>query len=220
MQCRAKLINRGESIRLVRADESYRNRLRVICVGSLRHTRSHAGFMDHRTRMWKTLGCLAAAMSGTAALLGWMNPTRPHSAVILGPDKIVRLAQKAVSDGGVIRGDRWVDVEVAPAPARIAQERMLAATGASSTWHFLVDRYGRPASSRDWRAQKPAPDAPGAVRVLVVRPDGEQAMSAAQWLCVRTLAAALNDPARSDETSLPIRLHDGLARTNGAPARD
>ncbi|MHC4698901.1 MAG: hypothetical protein ACYTFA_19400, partial [Planctomycetota bacterium] len=67
--------------------------------------------MDQRTRMWKTLGCLAAAMSGTAALLGWMNPSPSPGTLILSPNEIARLAQWAVTDGVVVRNHRWVDVE-------------------------------------------------------------------------------------------------------------
>lgn len=169
--------------------------------------------MDQRTRMWKTLGCLVVAMSGTVAMLDWMDPVRPPLTPQIPLNELFQLAHRAVTSDVVIRRDRWADVDVVP--ARTLQGRMLTATSAGPAWHFLVDADGYPASGGRWRAQEAVADAPGTVRILVAGGSGDLPMTAQQLTCVRALIMALSDVAGSGETSLPVHLHESFAELYG-----
>lgn len=171
--------------------------------------------MDQRTRMWKTLGYLVAAMSGTVAMLDWMDPVRPPLVAQIPLDEVLQLAHRAVTSDVVIRRDRWADVDVVP--ARTIQGRMLAATSAGPAWHFLVDTDGHPAPGGRWRAQEAVADAPGTVRILVAGAGGDLPMTAQQLTCVRALVMALSDVAGSGKTSLPVHLDESFAEFYGPP---
>lgn len=163
--------------------------------------------------MWKTLGCLAAAMSGTTVLLDWMAPVHDLSSRTMTSHQLVGLVRRAVSEGVVINSKRWVELEVASGPAGILQGRMLTATGSGEVWHFLVDRDGIPQRGRHWRLQKPVPDSPGTVRVLVEQSVTGHELTAEQWACIRALAAALSGATGNRTPSLPVRMDRSIAES-------
>ncbi len=171
--------------------------------------------MDQRTRMWKTLACLAIAMGGTSVLLGWMDPVSVGETRVASNSEIASLVQQAVrSDTSVeIDARRWREVEIARRhePAAIAalpplRGSLLAATASTANaasppvdYHFYVDRFGRTLRTANWRNQKSIGESAGIIRIEVAAPIGDEPLSAAQRYCVESLAQTLSDTLGGDE---------------------
>ena len=164
--------------------------------------------MDQRARMWKTLGFLVAAMTGTSVLLGWMDPSPRPVSDAPSPSEIERWARLVVGvESGIdLQTGRWDDIEIVPAPGSPAGGSMLAAGHGSTSYHFHVDRRGRPTRAKRWREQAATDGLPHTVRIEVAPLAGAQPLSTVQCFCVRALVAALNDALASGGPSLPVRL--------------
>ena len=164
--------------------------------------------MDQPTRMWKTLGCLVAAMTGTSVFLGWMNPSRRLVGNEPSPNEIHRLARMVIGlDSGIaFHQGRWDDIEVVMAPGPITARSMLAAGKASATYHFQVDRRGRPIRSQRWREQAAVNGLPHTILIQVAPSHEARTLSPAQLLCVRALIATLHEALAPGGSSLPVRL--------------
>ncbi len=184
--------------------------------------------MDQPTRVWKTLACLVTAMTGTAAFLGWLDPTPPLTSDVLPYGEIIRLARSAVFDDVVIRHDQWQEVEIGAADS-VASGMFLSAAAAvgprameRGDSHFYVGRDGRAVRARRWRDQRalhPAPWAPSVsphtIRIQVSRLREGEPMSPSQWLCVRVLVAAISEGIAPDGQGLPVRLAKGWEKVYG-----
>ncbi len=163
--------------------------------------------MDQQPRMYKTLACLAAAMTGTSILLGWMDPSKLPSAEPPTPLEISLWTDLAVgrpsSTGN--RDGRWQAIEVVGTPAPAWEGAMLAARGAGASYHFFVDRQGRPSRSKLWHEQEDVADNPRTVRISVAPNGGDAAASAAQRLCIEGLLEALGSTLAGGENQLPVQ---------------
>jgi len=178
--------------------------------------------------MWTTIACLAAAMTGTAALLGWLDPSsRLTLAFPDGQDleDVARQAQQVVADAVAVEPARWTDIEVRATGSSTAAGRMLMATADASPAHFVIDRAGRLTRSSRWREQRLADGDRGTVVVQVVVPRNGDLIAPTQWLVVRELVAAVNDSVRASSDPLPVRLPTdhahipwGARWTGGDPA--
>ena len=151
--------------------------------------------MDQRTRMWKTLGCLAIAMIGTSILLGWMDPVSVGEARVASNAEIASLVREAVrSDTSVeIDARRWHEVEIAR-----RHEPSANAALPSVDYHFYVDRFGRTLRTANWRNQKTIAESAGVIRIEVAAPIGDEPLSAAQRYCIESLAQTLSDTLGGD----------------------
>ena len=181
--------------------------------------------MDQRTRMWKTLGCLAIAMIGTSVLLGWMDPLSVGEMRVASNAEIASLVQQAVrSDTSVeIDARRWHEVEIARrhepsantalpiANAALPSVRgsLLAATASTANaalpsvdYHFYVDRFGRTLRTANWRNQKTVAESAGVIRIEVAAPIGDEPFSAAQRYCIESLAQTLSETIGSDRLTI------------------
>ena len=167
--------------------------------------------MIHRTRMFKSIMCLVAAMTGTSVLLGWIDPAPSPTIPVLSAAQIRGLAVKAVSDADFVRHDQWRSVEVLAVSAIPARSRRLAAATTRTDHHFRVDVNGRPSSTHAWIRQLASATPPTAVAIQVVRRGQNQPMTPPQWNCVRELIIELSDRLGSDNPQLPVRLHDDWA---------
>jgi hypothetical protein len=170
--------------------------------------------MDQPARMWKTLACLVAAMTGTAAFLGWLDPSQPPVSNTLPYGELIRLARSAVADGVEIHGGQWREVEIG-ADSVAAGRPLLSATVDGGEWHFFVGPDGRPVRGDRWRDQRAPAGSPHTVRIQVSRPPDGERISPAQWRCVRALVAVLSEAVSTDVPSLPVRLGEGWAKTYG-----
>lgn len=173
-----------------------------------------------RTRMFKTLGCLVSAMSVTGVFLSWLAP----SADLLPEREQIRRAldraRSAVARSGADRAgsphhSAWRGIEIVPGPSTAAATSLLAARSGQETCHFSVDDAGIADSLPPWQSARSAAHRDGIVRIRVSQTDFDQPMSAAQWLAVRSLIAALSGTTDHLGPSLPIRLHAEWARVYG-----
>ena len=162
------------------------------------------------------MACLALAMTGTSALLGWMAPSSPGAAGAA-PDgrhlaEIAGLARSAVVDDIVVPPGRWREIDVAAGTNIETGGRLLAATADFPPWHFFVNRDGRPVRALSWREQRAPADSPHTVRIQVA-PAREGNISALiQRLSVQALIAALNEALSADQTPLPVTLPHAWSR--------
>jgi len=165
------------------------------------------------------MACLAAAMTCTTALLGWLDPSARITAIV--PDEqylddVAREAQYVVADNVAIDADRWVEIELTTKEASVSGGRLLVATTDSTPWHFLVDHNGRLTRGARWRDQRPAEKMPGKVLIQVSVFRENDPLAPSQWVGVRALVAGLNEALGTASTPLPVRLPPEHRRARGA----
>lgn len=165
------------------------------------------------------MACLAAAMTCTTALLGWLDPSSQFAAIVPDEqylDKVAREARYVVADNVAIDADQWVEIELTTKVASASGGRLLVATTDSTPWHFLIDHTGRLTRGARWRDQRPAEKMPGKVliQVSVVRED--DSLAPAQWVGVRALVAGLNEALGTASAPLPVRLPPEHGQARGA----
>ncbi len=149
--------------------------------------------MDQRRRMYKTLGCLAGAMTGTASLLAWIDPSPSIPAPVLSQEELLATARSLVFDDVTIRPMQWRSVEVVEAPSMRGPGVALSAGPDRSECHFYIDDQGRPSRAGRWDRQLAPSDAPHTIRIEIARDDTEPSPSPAQQNSVQALLDALND---------------------------
>lgn len=165
--------------------------------------------------MFRSLGCLAAAMIGTSWLLSWMEPEGLSLRPAVSADELHERSSSAVRESRSIDARRWREVQVIAGPASAASAQRLSAMPDSSESHFVIDDEGRVRSLRRWRDQQPSSAAPHTVRVQVSQVRRDAPMTEAQWVAVQALVAALTQEISPKDDSLPIRLEDTWARVHG-----
>lgn len=177
------------------------------------------GSMDQRARMWKTLASLVVAMTGTSALLGWMDPSPGISAAAPPPGELLDLARTTVAaDINIARGF-WTIVVIEAVPD--APGAMLAATdGRDVRHHFRIDTDGRPVRLQPWYEQRAADGWPQTIRIAVAQADADLPMAPAQWLSVRAMIHTLRDAVgpTPDATELAVHLGQQWGRIYGVEA--
>lgn len=173
--------------------------------------------------MFKTLGCLAAAMTSTAALLHYLDPSSPPNVASplmgdaeprtqsLSASEVAALARSLVTDAVEIKSDQWKDVEVVAGPTTVGAGTPLTAIPDPVACHFYVDQAGRPSRARGWSRQTPPHDAPHTVRIQVARAAGIEAFpTPLQWFTIRSLVDAL-DAALMQNGTMPVYVQGGFA---------
>jgi len=147
--------------------------------------------MDHSTRMLRTLGALVVSMTGTATLLGWIDPSPSIAEPAVSIEELISAAHTAVTDETTPIPGRWAGVELLAYPVPAGSDRLLAARAETNDVHFTVDQYGRYESSALWRGQALAADGHTDIRIRIVQLGDGEPMSTTQWTAVRALVAAL-----------------------------
>jgi hypothetical protein len=163
--------------------------------------------MDRRARMWKTLGCLVVAMTGTSAMLGWMDPTSDGAAVVVTEFEITALVRESVDSGFSADTEPavWREVEISPGRSMPTAGSLLAARRGPLNYHFYVDRFGRPMKTVHWRRQQAVAGRRGVIRIQVEPTAQDATISAAQRYCVRQLIETLSVSLTSEEAPLAVR---------------
>ncbi len=169
--------------------------------------------------MFRTLGGLAVAMTGTAGVLAWMDPSIPLGADSLTYEELSRIAYRLVQDDVRVDARRWREVELVAARLD-ARGTMLAAAADDGECHFYIDEAGQAVQGRRWRQQTGASHAPHTVRIEIglgeTMPNGGEGMSLQQWQSVQALLQALDTTVGDPGQPLPLRMEPGIA----APAAD
>jgi hypothetical protein len=140
--------------------------------------------------MYRTLGALAGAMTSTAALLAYFDPTTLAPPV--SPDEFARYTRALIADDVPIDPRRWRQVQIVAAGSALGSGMPLLATSEPDNAHFYVDAVGRPARGRLWNRQLPSADAPDTVRIEVALPRGNEVLSSAQQTTVAALVVGLD----------------------------
>ena len=149
--------------------------------------------MDQRKRMYRTLGCLAGAMTGTAFLLAWINPSPTPPTRTLSQEELVTLARSLVFDDVPLRPAQWRQVEIIEGPSLQSAGVLLTAGPDRSECHFYVDYAGRPSRANRWDRQLAASDAPHTIRIEIAHNDTEPSATPTQSNSVQALLDALNE---------------------------
>lgn len=154
--------------------------------------------MDHSTRMLRTLGVLVLSMTGTATLLGWVDPGATPSQAAIQPTVLIQMAQDAVTRDVDVRVGRWDTIELVAVPPVTDGRRLLLAERDTESAHFSLDEFGRCMRSDLWSHQRSSAGRSGAIRVKIVQRTDKEPMSAAQWMGVRALVGALEAVSPAD----------------------
>lgn len=141
--------------------------------------------------MLRTLGVLVVSMTGTAVLLGWVDPAPENSESAVSIDELVSAAHAAVTDDTTPITGRWAGVELLSYEAPAGPDRLLAARARADEVHFTVDQYGRCEASALWRGQALCPDGHPDIRIRIAQLGDSEPMSTTQWTAVRALVGAL-----------------------------
>jgi len=165
--------------------------------------------------MFKTLACLAGAMMGTSALLGWMDPAPVPPVAGIPVREVALLARSLVTDGLTKRAGGWQGVEIAASPPMALPGQFLAASAEADDYHFYVGLDGVPNRATRWTRQEGCDKYPNIVRVEVARRAAGQPMSRCQWLAVRALISSLGETVAAGEPGLPVHLDAEWAETYG-----
>lgn len=149
--------------------------------------------MDQQKRMFRTLGCLAGAMTGTASMLAWIDPssTLPHRT--LSQDELTALARSLVFDDVPLRPNQWRQVEIVEGPALRSAGVLLTADADRSESHFYIDDEGRPSRAGRWDRQLSPSNAPHTIRIEISTDNTQPFPSPAQQNSVQALLDSLND---------------------------
>lgn len=157
-------------------------------------------------------------MTGTSALLAWMDPSSPVAVETLPFDEVLRLAHSIVADDGVIRSDKWRNIEILAGPVSGDSRAFLTAVAGRAECEFLVDLEGRPSRTTRWTQHQSSMDRRHTVAIQVARWQEHELMTRAQWQCVRALSVALQEVIGPQGSPLPVRLHEEWARVYGVDA--
>lgn len=157
-------------------------------------------------------------MTGTSALLAWMDPSSPVPTETLPYDEVLRLANSIVADDEVIRSDKWRNIEILAGPVSGDSRAFLTAVAGRAECDFLVDLEGRPSRTTRWTQRQLSASPRQTVRIQVARWQEHRLMTRAQWRCVRALSVALQEVIGPQGSPLPVRLHEDWARAYGVDA--
>ena len=158
--------------------------------------------MVNSARMLKTLGCLVAAMIGTNALLGAIDPSMPPPNTELEAGQLRALADVVVREGVDVQERRWDRIELLGGGAPTG--RMLAARGSDRAAHFVIDILGRPVRTARWREQAPSHAAPGAIQVEVTGWADQRSATKNQIDGLRALVHSLRSVTGRENEVLPV----------------
>ncbi len=165
--------------------------------------------------MFKTLACLAGAMMGTSALLGWMDPSPPSTAVAIPAEQVALLANALVGDGVETGAVGWQEVKITAGSLLEVGGQFLAASAEQADYHFYVGVDGVPRRGSRWTRQEGCDTYSCTVRIQVARRAAGQPMSRSQWLAVRAIVSSLDEVVAANGPPLVVHLDDEWAETYG-----
>lgn len=153
--------------------------------------------MVQRTRMFKTVAALAAAMICFTSFLSWMEPATVAGAASVDAPGADRLARSVVALPAEVRPTAWDGIDVClVASSTVPEER---------DCHFVVNTFGLIRRTAGWSAQSPAEEHGNAVVVALTRVGRDDRISSFQWASLRALTHALVERVPTLTRECPIR---------------
>jgi hypothetical protein len=175
--------------------------------------------MNQRQRMFKALGGLCVAMTGTAAGLAWMDPSIPEIETELSGTELAQWADAVVAEEVQLLARAWREVEIV-ADESPTRGTMLAAASAPPPAHFHVDQLGRLSRMTYWEQQAPVIGDDYTIRILVSFPRETQRLSRRQWSSVRALVLSIETSGVAAYQPVPVRVDfDPTERPPSPPIR-
>ena len=178
--------------------------------------------MNQPARMWKTLASLVVAMTGTAMLLSWMDPSAPVVPPTGVSADLTQHVRSIVLQRVALNPELWYEIEIASAVSTpmaglhpAVAGSLLAAPVPVEKHHFFVKLDGGLIRTSAWESQQFARNAPQTVRVAVVRRSGHAGMSPQQLVSVRELIDRLNSEICTQNAPLRVRLDPYWRRVYG-----
>jgi hypothetical protein len=143
-------------------------------------------------RVVMTLVVLAAAMSGAAGLLGWLDTASRMPENGLSAEKIAQSARSAVGEEIPLARGAWRNVVLVTEPEASGVGTLLSSS-ARLDCHFQVDERGQTRRIPNWTFQVRPSEAPFTIKVALGRRGADSPIPSAQWLGVQTLVALLSE---------------------------
>lgn len=166
--------------------------------------------------MFKTLGGLCVAMTGTAAGLAWMDPSIAEIETELSPVELSQWADAVVAEDVQLIARGWREVEIV-ADESSSSGTMLAAASAPPPAHFHVDQLGRLSRVSYWDQQTPVIGDNYTIRILVSFPRETQRVSRRQWSSVQALVHSIETTGVAAYDPVPVRVGFDLAEQPASP---
>lgn len=174
--------------------------------------------MNQSTRMFKTLGFLAVAMTAASALLGWIDPSVEPPEPELTAQQVLSRATALVENNVDIRSGQWLDIDILSGPPVQYSGRLLTASADTDQAHFYVDEMGHLFRGVMWKYQEASNEEPDSIRIRVSSLGEYQPMSAAQWTGLRALISSLNKSLSGTDSSVPVYLEESWGNIYGLDA--
>ena len=172
--------------------------------------------MNQRRRMFKALGGLCVAMTGTAAGLAWMDPSIPEIETELSAVELSQWADAVVAEDVQLISQAWREVEIL-ADESASGATMLAASSAPPPAHFHVDQLGRLSRVSYWDQQTPVFGDAYTIRILVSFPGETRRVSRRQWASVQALVHAIETTGVAAYHPVPVRVGFDLTERPATP---
>jgi len=139
------------------------------------------------------MGCLVGAMTGTASLLAWIDPSSSPPPLTLSQDELAALARSLVFDDVPLRLSQWSKVEIVEGSSLQSAGVLLTADADRSECHFYIDDEGRPSRASRWDRQLAPSNALHTIRIEIAADESQPFPSPAQQDTVGALLDALKD---------------------------
>lgn len=166
--------------------------------------------------MFKALGGLCVAMTGTAAGLAWMDPSIPEIETELSPVELSQWADAVVAEDVPLLVRGWRGIEIVADESALSGT-MLAAASAPPPAHFHVDPLGRLSRVAYWDQQAPVIGDSYTIRILVSFPRETQRVSRRQWASVQALVRSIETTGVAAHHPIPVRVAFDLAERPAPP---
>lgn len=155
--------------------------------------------MEQQKRMVGTLACLVVSMTGTAALLGWIDPSKSTMAVTLSATDTTFGYVNPVKDVD-FRRERWDEVDV------VLLEQSDGKGNDGAIAHLYVDEVGDVDYDPLWLEQLSIDGHPRAIRIAVQLHPSDSVMNQQQQSTVSAILAAINSSKSDRGQSIPAEL--------------
>jgi hypothetical protein len=160
--------------------------------------------MNARTRMFKTLIALAAAMTVCAAFLSWIEPPDPSQNVLTDPGFATEQVERALAQGAGVDSFEWARIAIVPSDPVVGKNAPALAAKASPTCDFVVLENGivAPANRPSGQSRSTSRSSTVVVGLAGVRQQADLPM--AQWIGLRALVSALLERRPSSATTVRV----------------